>query len=105
MEMAHNTRDINGRWLEDRSGRVLSKAMEFIQTSEQLYQESLDIWALHGNDDALVAAQLYPDDDPALALAKTLEQRAALTELHNVYTTIDWSALRRVANYTSARMG
>ena len=86
-------------------GRVFGKTMEFIQTGEQLYQESLDLWLLHSSVDADVAAQLYPNDDPAVALAKTQEARAALLEAHNIFQNLDWAALRRVSNYTSSRMG
>lgn len=100
-----NTRDINGAWLEDMQGRIFSKHMEFVVLAEELYQEGLDLWTLHGNDDATVAAQLYPDDDPAIALTKTQENKAALLAVHDVYTNYDWPALRRVANFTRSRMG
>lgn len=100
-----NTRNITGPWLEDMMGRIFSKEMEFVTLGEELYQEVLDLWAIHDNDDAAVAAQIYPDDDPAVALAKTLEARAALLSAHQTHQNFDWPAFRRVANFTRSRMG
>jgi len=100
-----NTRNMTGVWLEDMMGRLFSKEMEFVNLGEELYQEAMDLWAVHDNDDALVAAQLYPDDDEQTALAKTQEARAALEGAHRTHETFDWAAFRRVANFTRSRMG
>ena len=100
-----NTRNMTGTWLEDMMGRLFSKEMEFVNLGEELYQEAIDLWAVHGDDDASVAAQLYPDDDPETAMAKTKEARAALDAAHATYQGFDWAAFRRVANFTRSRMG
>lgn len=84
--------------------RIGGKLMEFTALGEQLYQEALDIWMVHGGIedefDQAVADQLYAGD-----LIKAKELKAGITALHEASEKLDWRSMRRVANIVQARMG
>lgn len=91
------------RWemARDSVSRRLNKLLEFIILSENEYQELLQLWAEHGNNDQLVADQLFSTLNgggtaTAAQLGMAIDMRNAMVAAHNAYLAFDFSAVRKM---------
>lgn len=94
--MAGHLREITWGSMSDEVHRRLGKLLEFILASENEYQELLQLWQLHANDDQAVADQLFGGTASAEQLEMTVDLKAAMIAAHDVYTTIDFGAIRKM---------
>ena len=69
---------------------------EILLTGEELYQELLELWSFHGNDNQLVANQLFEGTATAEQVAQVADARSAMVAVHDIYIGADLAALRRM---------
>jgi len=88
----------------DTAARRVGKVVEFLILAENEYQELLQIWTYHGNDDQAVANQLFGHDQnqspapqaSADQLLQTQDLKAAMVAVHNAYVAFDFDAARKM---------
>lgn len=94
--MARHVRELNWSVTSDEVGRRLGKLVEFLVLAENEYQELMQLWQIHGNDDQLVANQLFNGTADAIQLEMVQDLKAGMLAAHTLWQNADLAALRKV---------
>jgi len=99
--MAHTSEK---RWnnINNTVGDLSSSLIDYLNKSEEIYQQLLELWSFAGGTDQAVADLLFQDTDiPATAEQVVMAQdaKAAVTSLHEL-----WQAANNVAVGQEDRM-
>ena len=96
---------LNTTWANasDTTARRVGKVVEYIILAENEYQELLQLWTYHGNDDQAVADQLFQDEfeggatqASALQVQMAVDLKNAMIAVHNAHDSFDFAAARRM---------
>lgn len=93
--MYGHTSEKTWQYATDQVGRKLGKLAEFLIQNEALYQEFLDLWNYHGDDDEKVCNQLFGESD-ANKLNMVRDLKNAVEAAHKLYVDADWKSIRRM---------
>jgi hypothetical protein len=97
--MAGHITELLWRDASDETNRFANKWLEMTVRVEELFQEYQLLWAAHGGDDDLVAAQLHGVDVVDLTAAhqsQTLSLKGAVGAIHTVFVAADLDAIREM---------
>lgn len=94
--MAGHISEVTWDTASDSVNRRLKKLVEFLMLADNEFQELVQLWAFHSNDDQAVADQLFGGTATPEQLVKVLDLKAAMQEVNRLVGVADMSKLRKM---------